>query len=107
LGPFSRYAYILEKLQDEDFRRLRGYVADGRAEFSTWLAVVTRRLCEDFRRQRYGRPQSHTTEVAGVASGLSGSVEGFIAPTYVTCCRIASGIAATFPCPTRFSGWGD
>jgi RNA polymerase sigma factor (sigma-70 family) len=61
-SAMDRYAYILEKLQDEDFRRLRGYVADGRAEFSTWLAVVTRRLCEDFRRQRYGRPQSHTTE---------------------------------------------
>lgn len=61
-SAMDRYAYILEKLQDDDFRRLRGYVADGRAEFSTWLAVVTRRLCADFRRQRYGRPQSQTKE---------------------------------------------
>lgn len=61
-GAMDRYAYVLEKLQEDDFRRLRSYVADGRAQFTTWLSVVTRRLCEDFRRQRYGRPQSQTLE---------------------------------------------
>jgi RNA polymerase sigma factor (sigma-70 family) len=58
----DRYAFILEKLKENDCGRLRRYVADGRAEFHTWLAVVTRRLCEDYRRQRYGRPQSQTAE---------------------------------------------
>ena len=61
-GAMDRYAYIVEKLQDNDCRRLRCYEVDGRAEFSTWLAVVTRRLCEDFRRHRYGRPQSRTED---------------------------------------------
>ncbi len=57
-NAMDRYAYILEQLQEDDYRRLRQYAADGRAQFTTWLAVVTRRLCEDYRRQRYGRPQS-------------------------------------------------
>jgi RNA polymerase sigma factor (sigma-70 family) len=61
-SAMDRYAYILEKLKDDDCGRLRRYVADGRAEFSTWLAVVTRRLCEDFRRHRYGRPQTLSKE---------------------------------------------
>ena len=61
-SAMDRYAFVLEKLQEDDCRRLRRYTADGRAQFHTWLAVVTRRLCEDYRRQRYGRPQSHTPE---------------------------------------------
>lgn len=53
----DRYAFVLEKLRDDDCRRLRRYVADGRSEFTTWLVVVSRRLCEDFRRGKYGRVQ--------------------------------------------------
>ncbi len=49
------YAYVLEALREGDYRRLRGYAADGRSKFSTWLVVVARRLCLDFHRQRYGR----------------------------------------------------
>ncbi len=60
LGPdhdavMDRYAHVLEQLRREDFRRLRTFVADGRSEFTTWLVVVTQRLCLDHRRQRYGR----------------------------------------------------
>lgn len=51
------YAYVLEQLHRDDFRRLRGYVADGRTKFTTWLVVVARRVCLDHLRQRYGRPQ--------------------------------------------------
>lgn len=49
------YAFILERLREEDCRRLRAYAVDARSTFATWLAVVCRRLCVDFARQRYGR----------------------------------------------------
>jgi RNA polymerase sigma factor (sigma-70 family) len=51
----ERYSYILEKLREGDFRRLRAFHADGRARFSTWLTVAARRLCLDHHRTRYGR----------------------------------------------------
>jgi RNA polymerase sigma factor (sigma-70 family) len=54
-GAMDAYAFILERLREDDFRRLRRYVADGRSAFSTWLVVVARRLCLDHYRQRYGR----------------------------------------------------
>ena len=49
------FAYILEQLRADDYRRLRGYSADGRCKFTTWLVVVARRLCLDHLRHRYGR----------------------------------------------------
>jgi RNA polymerase sigma factor (sigma-70 family) len=49
------YAYVLGKLREDDFRRLRAYSAGGRAKFTTWLVVITRRLVLDHRRTRYGR----------------------------------------------------
>lgn len=52
------YAYVLEKLREDGFRRLRGYTVRGNARFTTWLVVVTRRLMLDHHRQRYGRPRS-------------------------------------------------
>jgi RNA polymerase sigma factor (sigma-70 family) len=51
----DRYSYVLEQLRSEDCRRLRGYLADGRGKFTTWLVVVVRRLCADEARRRYGR----------------------------------------------------
>jgi RNA polymerase sigma factor (sigma-70 family) len=54
-SAMDRYAFVLEALQRDGFRRLRNYAADGRGRFTTWLVVVTRRLCEDHRRRRYGR----------------------------------------------------
>ncbi len=51
----ERYAYVLERLRADDFRRLREYAADGRATFPTWLVVVTRRLCLDYERRRCGQ----------------------------------------------------
>lgn len=56
----DRYTFMLEALQQDDYRRLRGFTADGRSSFSTWLIVVARRLCLDHHRQRYGRPQGET-----------------------------------------------
>jgi RNA polymerase sigma factor (sigma-70 family) len=54
-GALDRYAYMLDEIRRGDCRRLRAYSADGRGRFSTWLAVVARRLCLDHYRQRYGR----------------------------------------------------
>ncbi len=54
-AAMDAYAYVLERLREDDCRRLRGYVPDGRCKFSTWLVVVARRLCLDFHRHRYGR----------------------------------------------------
>jgi RNA polymerase sigma factor (sigma-70 family) len=51
----DRYAFILESLRADDFRRLRAYAADRRTKLSTWLIVVSTRLCLDEYRHRYGR----------------------------------------------------
>jgi len=57
-AAMDRYAFMLDALRRDRFLRLRGYLADGRSRFSTWLIVVARRLCLDHYRQRYGRAQS-------------------------------------------------
>jgi DNA-directed RNA polymerase specialized sigma24 family protein len=54
----DRYAFIVEALERDDFRRLRIYLTEGRGAFTTWLLVVARRLCLDHHRHRYGRLQS-------------------------------------------------
>jgi RNA polymerase sigma factor (sigma-70 family) len=54
-GSMDRYGHVLEELRRDDFRRLRGYAADPRSTFRTWLLVVCRRLCVDYYRSRYGR----------------------------------------------------
>jgi RNA polymerase sigma factor (sigma-70 family) len=51
----ERYTFLLDELKRNDFHRLRGYVADGRGKFTTWLVVVARRLCVDYHRKRFGR----------------------------------------------------
>jgi len=62
----ERYSYILEKLREGDFRRLRAFQADGRARFSTWLTVAARRLCLDHHRTRYGRSRPERDPEAAV-----------------------------------------
>ena len=52
------YAYVLDKLRADDFRKLRTFRPDSRARFSTWLVLVARRICVDRQRERYGRPGS-------------------------------------------------
>jgi RNA polymerase sigma factor (sigma-70 family) len=59
----DRYAFILDALSRDDYRRLRAYANDGTSSFETWLAVVARRLCMDEYRGRYGRAQGDS-EVA-------------------------------------------
>lgn len=60
----DRYAYILDALSRDDYRRLRAYANDGKCSFDTWLAVVARRLCMDEYRGRYGRVQSTSEATA-------------------------------------------
>lgn len=49
------YAWLLERLREKDVYRLRGFAADGRSKFTTWLVVVARRLCVDWYRHEGGR----------------------------------------------------
>lgn len=51
----DRYAFVLEKLREADFRRLRTFRSDAGARFSTWLTITARRLCLDYHRGVYGR----------------------------------------------------
>lgn len=51
----DRYAYVLERLRENDCGRLRRFEAEGRSSFGTWLVVVSGRLCVDFHRRKYGR----------------------------------------------------
>jgi RNA polymerase sigma factor (sigma-70 family) len=54
-AAMDRYTYVLERLREDDCRRLRAYARPQAGEFSVWLIVVTRRLCLDHYRERYGR----------------------------------------------------
>lgn len=65
----DRYAFVLERLREDDCRRLRAYSPDGGGSFATWLVVVARRLCEDLRRHRYGRPQRNGDGDEGQGNG--------------------------------------
>jgi RNA polymerase sigma factor (sigma-70 family) len=49
------YAYVLDHLRANDYRRLRGYAVTPTSKFTTWLVVVARRICIDHNRVRYGR----------------------------------------------------
>ena len=55
----DRYAFVVERLQEVNYRRLRTYAADGRGKFTTWLMVVVRRLCVDHNRLTHGRSPEH------------------------------------------------
>jgi len=63
-ATMDRYAFVLDALRCDDYKRIRAYAPEGRGAFDTWLAVVARRLCLDAYRHRYGRTQSdrHTAE---------------------------------------------
>jgi RNA polymerase sigma factor (sigma-70 family) len=58
----DRYSFILESLRADDFRRLRAYAADRRTKLSTWLIVISTRLCLDEYRRRYGRTRPRKQE---------------------------------------------
>jgi RNA polymerase sigma factor (sigma-70 family) len=66
-AKMERYAYVLEKLREQDFRRLRVFKAQGSARFSTWLTVAARNLCLDYARAHYGRSRGVSDEEKSVA----------------------------------------
>lgn len=49
------YLYICQKLCEKSFQRLLRFKPNGPAKFGTWLSVVSRNLCFDWFRSRYGR----------------------------------------------------
>ena len=51
----DRYLYVIDALKRDDFKRLRAYSNSGRGTFTTWLVAVSRHLCVDEHRTRYGR----------------------------------------------------
>jgi RNA polymerase sigma factor, sigma-70 family len=64
------YAFLLEKLSEDGCRRLRAYSVDPRSKFTTWLVVVARRICLDFRRTRYGRLRNEDSESEKARIGM-------------------------------------
>ena len=61
-ASMDAYAFVLERLRQSEFRRLRAFTGGDAAALSRWLVVVARRLCLDFRRERYGRPRASVPE---------------------------------------------
>jgi len=62
-GAMDAYAHVLERLRQEDYRRLRLFSGGDADALSRWLVVVSRRLCLDFRRERYGRARPSVPEM--------------------------------------------
>ena len=51
------FLFACEQLSRNHFRRLLQFRPQGAASFPTWLRVVVRNLCLDWRRKRFGRPR--------------------------------------------------
>ncbi len=51
------FLFACEQLSRNHFRRLLRFRPQGDASFPTWLRVVVRNLCLDWRRKRFGRPR--------------------------------------------------
>jgi len=66
----DRYAYVLDRIRDDNYRRLRAFRIDGPARFITWLVVVTRRLCLDHHRTQHGRPTTTSASSDGIARAV-------------------------------------
>lgn len=54
-AAMDQYAFVLEGLSRDDYQRLRTFARADAGRFEAWLVVVTRRLCIDYQRSRYGR----------------------------------------------------
>jgi RNA polymerase sigma factor (sigma-70 family) len=53
------FVFVCERLRRDDLRKLRKFKPEGSASFPTWLRAVTRNLCLDWYRKRYGRPRPY------------------------------------------------
>lgn len=56
------YTFVLGQLRDDGFRRLSSYRTARDCSFETWLSVVSRRLCLDYYRRKYGRTRGNDLE---------------------------------------------
>ena len=107
-GVMDAYAHVLERLREDDYRRLRGYVGDGRSAFTTWLVVVSRRLCIDHYRRRYGRPpRGETSEAAARAERASRRRLFDLSPSRVDFTAIVDDKAPTPDAPLRVAERDD
>lgn len=70
-ATMDRYAFVLDRLEEDECRRLRTYESDGHTKFTTWLVIVARRLSIDFHRARYGRAPAKTDGDTVPASATS------------------------------------
>jgi RNA polymerase sigma factor (sigma-70 family) len=61
-AAMDAYAHVLERFRADDFARLRKFSGGDSDNLSRWLVVVSRRMCLDLHRQRYGRTREHTPE---------------------------------------------
>ncbi len=52
------FVYTCEQLAARQFARLRRFDSGGPASFETWLCVVARNLCADWRRKKFGRERT-------------------------------------------------
>lgn len=88
-ASMDAYAYTLGQLREDGFRRLRAYQATDGCSFKTWLTVVTRRLCLDYHRHKYGRPRTEEPQALEeqrmrrrLADLVAAAVEPELAATY-------------------------
>lgn len=61
-AAMDAYAFVIEALRENDFRRLRAYAPDNKTKFRTWLVAATRGLAldsfgHDARRPRGEQPR--------------------------------------------------
>jgi len=87
------FLFVCEGLAKDRFRRLRQFRTAGPARFSTWLRVVARNLCVDWRRKKFGRrynfgfvsrlpaPGSRGFSLSARRGNIArGSIPAFVAP---------------------------
>jgi len=87
----DRYAYVLDRLQEGEFRRLRAFSLNGTGKLTTWLVVVVRRLCVDHHRGVFGR-ENRAGEVVGdpdqiARRNLAGLVAAEVEPDQIVDAR--------------------
>lgn len=66
-ATMDAYAHVLECLRSDDFARLRKFSGGDSDNLSRWLVVVSRRMCLDLHRHRYGRTRENTPERERIA----------------------------------------
>jgi RNA polymerase sigma factor (sigma-70 family) len=66
-AAMDAYTHVLERLRRDGFARLRKFSGGDSDNLSRWLVVVSRRMCLDLHRHRYGRTRGSTPERERIA----------------------------------------